>query len=162
MAGDVAGSGPVRQWVRRMGHRSVGPLQTSAAAPKLGVQEWEARLTDHATPNLPSRDFEATSRFYQTLGFVEGWRDDGWMILDRGSIRLEFFLYPDLDPQTSGYGSCLRLDDLEGFFQTGIDAGLPETNSGFPRIHRPERQDWGGTMGALLDPDGSLLRLIQN
>ena len=35
---------------------------------------------DHATPNLPAREFEATSRFYAALGFVEGWRDDGWMI----------------------------------------------------------------------------------
>jgi len=27
-------------------------------------------MADHATPNLPSRDFEATSRFYGGLGFV--------------------------------------------------------------------------------------------
>lgn len=26
-------------------------------------------MTDHATPNLPSRDFEATSRFYAAVGF---------------------------------------------------------------------------------------------
>jgi predicted lactoylglutathione lyase len=25
-------------------------------------------MPDHATPNLPSRDFEATSRFYDKLG----------------------------------------------------------------------------------------------
>jgi len=28
-------------------------------------------MVDHATPNLPARDFEATSRFYGALGFVE-------------------------------------------------------------------------------------------
>jgi predicted lactoylglutathione lyase len=33
---------------------------------------------------LPSRDFEATARFYEKLGFVESWRDAGWMILERG------------------------------------------------------------------------------
>ena len=34
-------------------------------------------MTDHATPNLPSRDFEASARFYAALGFVEIWRDQG-------------------------------------------------------------------------------------
>ena len=32
-------------------------------------------MTDNATPNLPSRDFETTSRFYAKIGFEEGWRD---------------------------------------------------------------------------------------
>ena len=49
---------------------------------------------DHATPNLPARDFAATSRFYAALGFVEGWRDGGWMILTRGGLTLEFFRFP--------------------------------------------------------------------
>jgi predicted lactoylglutathione lyase len=31
-------------------------------------------MTDQATPNLPSRDFEATARFYAALGFQEGWQ----------------------------------------------------------------------------------------
>ena len=44
---------------------------------------------DHATPNLPSRDFEATSQFYGKLGFSESWRDRGWMILKRGDAALE-------------------------------------------------------------------------
>ncbi len=53
-------------------------------------------MTDHATPNLPSRDFEATSRFYGALGFAETWRDRGWIILRRGGLTLEFFPFPDL------------------------------------------------------------------
>jgi len=82
-------------------------------------------IRDHATPNLPSRDYEATSRFYARLGFQERWRDEGWMILARGSIHLELFCRPDLDPATNWFGYCLRLDDLD-------------------------------------DPDGTLIRLIQN
>ncbi len=49
-------------------------------------------MTDHATPNLPSRDFETTARFYAALGFEESYRDEGWMILERGGLTLEFFL----------------------------------------------------------------------
>lgn len=117
-------------------------------------------MADHATPNLPSRDFEATSHFYAALGFVEGWRDGGWMILTRGTLTLEFFPYPDLDPWSSSFGSCLRLDDVHGFYEICRAVGIPEAMTGMPRLHPPKREAWGGTVGALIDPDGSLLRLI--
>ncbi len=116
---------------------------------------------DQATPNLPSRDFAVTSDFYAALGFAETWRDASWMILERGSLKLEFFPYPDLDPTTSGYGSCLRLDDLDGFYAIARAAGIEERPTGFPRLHPPTQQH-GLRIGALLDPDSSLLRLIQN
>lgn len=116
---------------------------------------------DRATPNLPSRDFAATSAFYAALGFAEQWRDAGWMILTRGALQLEFFAWPDLDPATSGYGSCLRLDDLDAFYAVAVGAGIAEKTTGFPRLNPPTLQH-GLRIGALLDPDGSLLRLIQN
>jgi catechol 2,3-dioxygenase-like lactoylglutathione lyase family enzyme len=119
-------------------------------------------MTDQATPNLPSRDFEATARFYAALGFTESWRDAHWMILERGDLTLEFFPYPDLDPAHSSFGSCLRLDDLDGFYAVCKTAGLPERQIGFPRLHPPKMENWGGRVGALIDPDGSLLRLIAN
>ena len=114
---------------------------------------------DRATPKLPSRDFAVTSAFYAALGFVEDWRDAGWMILTRGDLQLEFFAWPGLDPATSGYGSCLRLDDVDGFCAVAFAAGVPEKTEGFPRLQRPVPQH-GLRIGALLDPDGSLLRLI--
>ena len=118
-------------------------------------------LTDRATPNLPSRDFTATAQFYAALGFCESWRDANWMILTRGTLVLEFFPSPDLDPEASAFGSCLRLDDVEAFYSVLLAAGIPETDIGYPRLHRPKREPWGGLVGALIDPDGSLLRLIQ-
>ena len=119
-------------------------------------------MTDHATPNLPSRDFELTSRFYVELGFVEGWRDAGWMILTRGGLTLEFFPYPDLDPAASSFSCCLRLDDLDGFYAACKAADLPEQCWGAPRLHAPAVEASGLRIGALIDPDGTLLRLIQN
>lgn len=116
---------------------------------------------DHATPNLPSRDFTATAAFYATLGFVENWRDAGWMILSRGELMLEFFPWPDLDPLTSSFGACLRLDDLDAFYAMALATGLPEAQVGHPRLHPPVAHG-RLRIGALLDPDGSLLRLIQN
>ena len=119
-------------------------------------------MADHATPNLPARDLQTTSDFYAALGFTERYRDKSWMILERGGLKLEFFPFPDLDPSESSFGSCLRLDDVQGFYEACKSAGLPEAHDGIPRIVPPRREHWGGTVGFLVDPDGSLLRLVQN
>ena len=118
--------------------------------------------TSRATPNLPSRDFEATAAFYGALGFVEVWRDAGWMILERGPVSLEFFPHPGLDPATSWFSCCLRLDEADAFYATCRSAGLAEGGSGTARLHPLESQAWGARSGALIDLDGTLLRLIQN
>ena len=119
-------------------------------------------MANRATPNLPAREFEATSAFYVRLGFVEEYRDEGWMILARDGVTLEFFPYPDLDPATSSFGCCLRLDDVDEFFQACVDAGVPVSTRGWPRLHPPTMEESGLRIGALLDPDASLLRLIAN
>lgn len=118
-------------------------------------------MPDQATPNLPSRDFAATSAFYAALGFTEAWRDAGWMILERGDLTIEFFPYPDLDPASSSFGCCFRMGDVGAFFDIVLAAGVPEQATGWPRAHRPRREPWGGLVGALIDPDGTLVRLVQ-
>ena len=120
------------------------------------------RVPDTATPTLPSRDFAATYAFYERLGFSETYRDNGWMILARGQVVLEFFPFADLDPAESSFGCCLRLDDVDEFYEVCLAAGLRESTRGFPRLHRPRREESGLRIGALLDPDGTLLRLIAN
>jgi hypothetical protein len=117
---------------------------------------------DHATPNLPSRDFTATSQFYSKLGFNETWRDRGWMILKRGGLALEFFPYPDLDPLQSSFGCCLRLDDLGSFYEACRAAGIAEASGGQPRLQPPRLEHSGLTIGYMVDLDGTLLRLVQN
>jgi len=119
-------------------------------------------MADHSTPNLPARDFEATSRFYASLGFAESWRDTGWMILRRGGLTLEFFPYPDLDPSQSSFGCCLRLDELQRFYDACLATGLREAESGIPRLAPPRLEHSGLRIAYLVDIDGSLLRLVQN
>ena len=119
-------------------------------------------MADHATPNLPARNFQAASDFYARLGFSERYRDNGWMILERGGLKLEFFPFPDLDPCESSFGCCLRLDDVSGFFEACKAAGVPESRTAMPRVVAPRVEHWGGTVGYLVDPDGTLLRLVQN
>ena len=117
-------------------------------------------MGDRATPNLPSRDFAATAAFYEPLGFEVVYRDDGWLILGRGAIWLEFFPDADLDPASSSFGACLRLDDADGFIDACLAAGIPAASRGLPRVHRPRLEPSGLRIGALLDPDGTLLRVI--
>lgn len=119
-------------------------------------------MVDHVTPNLPASNFDATIEFYGRLGFGAKFRDRDWLILARDSVVLEFFPYPDVDPATSSFGACLRLDDLEAFYSLCLGAGIPETTVGWPRIQPPTETQAGLRIGALIDPDGTLLRLIQN
>ena len=119
-------------------------------------------MANRATPNLPARDLGLTSTFYERLGFRQGYRDDGWMILDRDGLTLEFFPYPDLDPSSSSFSCCLRLDDVDDFYARCREAGLPEKTRGWPRLHPPVLESSGLVIGALVDLDGTLLRLVQN
>ena len=117
---------------------------------------------DRITANLPSRDFAATAVFYGALGFVERHRSDGWMILTRGALELEFFPHPGLDPATSWFSACVRVDDLEGLRAAWMAANLPEGHVGIPRL-TPIRKDPGvPRLFALVDADGSLLRVLEN
>lgn len=119
-------------------------------------------MTDRATPNLPSRNFEVTSAFFKKLGFAENWKDSGWMIMRRGELMIEFFPHPKLDPTQSWHSCCLRLDELDAFYAECKAADITEKTTGAPRLHPPRTEDWGGRVAALIDPDGSLLRLIGN
>lgn len=119
-------------------------------------------VNDFATPNLPARDLNAAEEFYAALGFKRAWRDKGWMILERGSLMLEFFPYTDLDPYSSSFSCCLRLQDLDAMVSACQSAGIPVTDKDFPRLHLPRRENSGIKIAYLVDPDGTLLRLIQN
>lgn len=117
---------------------------------------------DTANPALPARDLGRTAEFYAQLGFELVYRSDQWMILRRGTAQLEFFPHPDVDPATSSFGCALRLDDLPAFYAACVTAGIPETARGWPRIHPPRLDESGLTIAYLIDPDGTLLHLVQN
>ena len=113
------------------------------------------------TPTLPSRDLAATSAFYAQLGFREVFRDDGWLIVARGPLQLEFFPHPGLDPYTNYAGCCLRVSDARALHSAFSGADLPATPRGIPRLTAPVDQPWGFREFALLDPDGNLVRGLE-
>ena len=116
---------------------------------------------DRATPNLPSRNFDATETFYSAFGFERAFRDDGWLILVRGGLQLEFFPAPDLDPASSSFTCCLRVADVDELYDAVHRSGVVEATVGAPRLHPVRMQDWGLRAGFLIDPDGTQLSLIE-
>ena len=119
-------------------------------------------MADHAVPNLPSRDFDDTCAFYGGFGFERAYRDEGWLILRRGELRLEFFLFPDLVPEESSFMCSVRVDDVDELYRQIKDAGVVEKTAGHPRLHPVRLQAWGQRAGFLIDGDGTQLNLIEN
>jgi hypothetical protein len=118
-----------------------------------------AQLPDRITANLPAIDFLATEQFYARLGFETEFRDAGWMIMSRGALEIEFFPYPDLDPSQSAFSACVRVAALDDLYRDWWRAALPV--SGIPRLTAPKLEPFGMRMFALVDPNGSLLRCIE-
>jgi len=119
-------------------------------------------MADRITANLPSRDFAATSAFYGRLGFAEAYRDGGWMILNRGPLVLEFFPHPEVDRFSSWFSACIRVDDPGALLAEWQGAGLSSNDGAIPRLTGFFKPGSAPRMFALVDPDGSLLRVIDN
>jgi catechol 2,3-dioxygenase-like lactoylglutathione lyase family enzyme len=117
---------------------------------------------DRITANLPSRDFSTTEAFYAALGFAALYKSDEWMILTRGPLMVEFFHHPDVDPLTSWFSACIRVDDLDSLYADFLAADLPEDDRTKLRLSPPEKRPGIPRMFALVDADGSLLRCLQN
>ena len=115
-------------------------------------------MTERVTANLPARNFDETERFYKSLGFTVAFRDEGWMILTRGPLEIEFFPHPDLQPSQSWFSACVRVDDVNALHAAWSQSGLPA--KGIPRITDPVDEPWGFRIFALVDPNGSLLRCL--
>ncbi|NUB43936.1 bleomycin resistance protein [Fertoebacter nigrum] len=119
-------------------------------------------MADRITANLPSRDFGATAAFYGKLGFAVDFLNDGWMILSRGPLELEFFPHPTVDPLSSWFSACIRVDDIDGLLAEWRKVGLPSDATSTPRLTGTFKLPDAPRMFALVDEDGSLLRCLEN
>jgi len=116
---------------------------------------------DLAIPILPSRSIAETVAFYGRLGFEGGPHeyDSSYAIFRRGSIELHFFSHPELKPAESFAGAYLRVQDVEEIYQVCLAAQLPR--KGIPRLDVLEDKPWGLREFAIVDLDGTLLRIGQ-
>ncbi len=119
-------------------------------------------MNDRITANLPSKDFDATVGFYGRLGFDVGFRKEDWLILERGALEVEFFPHPAVDPLNSWFSACIRVDDIEGLLTAWSVLGLSADPKATPRLTDIFRLPDAPRMFALVDEDGSLLRVLDN
>lgn len=119
-------------------------------------------MADRITANLPSRDFAATEAFYHRLGFATGFRDASWMILRRGALELEFFPHPEIDKAKSWFSACIRVDDADALLADWQKLGIASEPQQIPRLTGFYKPGAAPRMFAMVDEDGSLLRVIDN
>lgn len=117
---------------------------------------------DKITANLPSKSFDATVAFYAALGFVVNFRNGGWMILSRGPLVLEFFPHPEVDPWSSCFSACVRVEDPDALLAEWQAVGLASDNKAIPRLTGFFKPGDAPRMFALVDCDGSLLRCMDS
>jgi catechol 2,3-dioxygenase-like lactoylglutathione lyase family enzyme len=107
-------------------------------------------------PKLPMRNKATTREFYlKKLGFREfGSADfDGYLMVERDSIQIHFFEHTSLDP-AENYGQVyIRTNDIEGFYEFAVRAGVKVTNL--------ESKPWGQQEFSIHDPDNNLLTFGQ-
>jgi len=116
---------------------------------------------DIAIPLLPSRSMARTLAFYQRLGFQGRVLGEGnaYAILERGSVEIHFFLHEALVPAESAFGCYIRVLDVEPIHRAMATAQLPQR--GIPRMDALAVKPWGMKEFAVVDEDGSLLRIGQ-
>ena len=112
--------------------------------------------------NLPSRDLDKTQAFYEALGFSVGFKDDGWMIMRRGELELEFFRSPSwtrvraVSQRACAWTIWMRCS------RTSRKPACPTIAGPCPAWMSRSSCRLGLRMFHVVDLDGSLLRCIDN
>jgi uncharacterized protein len=131
-------------------------------------------MTDALTPRLTAvtlgvRDFHASLRFYEALGFQRKLRATGDEIafLDAGGVVLALFRWDDLaadatlpsEPQPQAFRgttlawNCASVADVDAAFARALAAGAKT-------LKRPETTSFGGYSGYFADPDGHAWEVV--
>ncbi len=114
--------------------------------------------TELARPFLPTRDFEASKRFYETLGFKKV-LDDEVAIFSTGSGGFILQrLYSDAWAEMCMMQ--LMVDDLDAWWTHIEELDLPG-KFGVAAPRAPAVQPWGLRVAYVIDPSGVLWHIAQ-
>ena len=95
-------------------------------------------------------DVEAAMAHYRRLGFATRlYEGGGYAFATRDGIEIHLGVVPDLDRGTTG-SAYLFVDDADQLAATWRAAGV--------EVHSPVDTEWGQHEGAVVDPDGNVIR----
>jgi hypothetical protein len=100
-------------------------------------------------PIFAVRDLESAMAHYDRLGFTtRAYVGGGYGFATRDGIEIHLGVVPAEDRRTSG--AYLFVEDADELAATWRAAGVD--------VHPPQDTEWGQREGAVVDPDGNVLR----
>jgi len=106
----------------------------------------KASSTDSPGPRL-----DASLSYYEQLGFkVRAYEGGGYGFAKRDRVEIHLGFAPDIRPSDAKHSAYLWVDDADELAQSWLSAGV--------EVHMPEDTEWGQHEGAVVDPDGNVLR----
>lgn len=100
-------------------------------------------------PIFAVRDLDAAMAHYQRMGFeVRAYEGGGYGFATRDGIEIHLGMVPEDDRRTGS--AYLWVDDADEVAAAWRCAGV--------EVHPPEDTEWGQHEGAVVDPDGNVLR----
>ncbi|WP_243751800.1 bleomycin resistance protein [Niastella caeni] len=105
------------------------------------------------------RDRTVTKEYYiNKLGFQQFGGDyDEYLMVQKDSIQIHFFLFKELDPREN-YGQVyIRTDDIDSLYQEMLDKKISIHPAGHLQI-----KPWKQKEFSMLDPDNNLLTFGQS
>jgi catechol 2,3-dioxygenase-like lactoylglutathione lyase family enzyme len=104
-----------------------------------------------AAPILPVRDLSVSLAFYERLGFAtREYHGGGYGFAKRDRAEIHLGVVPGNRPSGAGHSAYLWVDDADALAREWRTAGLD--------VNMPEDTEWGQHEGAVVDPDGNVLR----
>jgi catechol 2,3-dioxygenase-like lactoylglutathione lyase family enzyme len=100
-------------------------------------------------PIFAVHDLEAAMDHYRRLGFeVRAYRGGGYGFATRDGVEIHLGVVPGDDRRTGS--AYLFVDDSDELAAEWRSAGV--------EVHSPEDTEWGQHEGAVVDPDGNVIR----
>ena len=129
------------QGTRPAGAHRVGPSREGFAA-----------VSTRIAPIFPVSDLDAALAYYRGLGFgARQWHGGGYGFVTFDGAEIHLGVEPDLDTRADRRSTAyLFVEDADMLARTWLAAGGD--------VRLPEDTEWGRHEGALVDPDGNVIR----
>jgi catechol 2,3-dioxygenase-like lactoylglutathione lyase family enzyme len=100
-------------------------------------------------PIFAVHDLDVSLTFYGRLGFaVRPYKGGGYGYATRDGVEIHLGVVPEPGPRTAS--AYLFVEDADELAAQWRSAGV--------EVHGPEDTDWGQHEGAIVDPDGNVIR----